>query len=105
VNEHQAELVDVLTKRFTDKGKLVEAGWQAMRFLVVAPTAPENQLVEMRMAYFAGAQHVFASLMSLMGDDGGEPTADELRRVDLIHAELKEWENQMRRENGWTEDD
>jgi hypothetical protein len=44
-------------------------------------------LDEMRNAYFAGAQHLFASMMSVM-EEGAEPTEADMRRVSAINDEL-----------------
>lgn len=93
-----AAIVDALTKQFVDEGRLIEAGWQAMRVLVIPASASSIQLSEMRKAYFSGAQHLFASLMGVVGDDGGAPTADELRRVDLISDELDKFVAELRAE-------
>ena len=101
-NPDAAAVVDALVKKFTDEGRIIEAGWQAMRVLVVSPTAPETQLVEMRQAYFAGAQHLFASIASIASDGGGggEPTPEDLRRLDLIHDELEGFVAELRRKVG-----
>jgi hypothetical protein len=42
----------------------------------------------MRGAFFAGAQHLFASIMVIM-DPGAEPTAADLARMSQIHEELE----------------
>jgi len=77
-----------LEKEFVDKGLLIEAGWVALRTLSVPENAPQIQLDEMRTAFFAGAQHLFSSIMSIMDEDA-EPTADDMRRLDLINKELE----------------
>jgi hypothetical protein len=83
-----------LSKQLADDGKLIEAGWLSLR-LLMRPDAPQVQIDEMRMAYMAGAQHLFSSMMSIM-DSGEEPTEADLNRMSLIHTELenfqKEWE-------------
>jgi len=79
-----------VTKELTDKGKLVEAGFAAFRHLMIAKDAPPLQVSEMRLAFMAGADHLFASIMSIM-DPGEEPTDRDLARMDLIHRELEEW--------------
>jgi hypothetical protein len=98
VNDKTAALVEVITKKFADEGKLIEGGWQVMRAVVVPPTASAVQLDEMRKAYFSGAQQLFASIMSLLGDESGEPTPDDLRRMELIQKELDGFVEEMRRE-------
>ena len=45
-------------------------------------------LQEMRNAFFAGAQHMFCSLMTIMDADA-EPTDKDLERMALIDAELR----------------
>lgn len=77
-----------LMRRATDDGRLIEAGWLALRLAAVPPDAPQLQVDEMRNAFFAGAQHLFASIMGVL-DEGSEPTAADLRRMDLISSELE----------------
>jgi hypothetical protein len=71
-----------------DTGCLIEAGWIALRILAIAPDAPQVQLDEMRTAFFAGAQHLFGTILSTL-DRGGEPTERDLHRLELIHQELE----------------
>jgi hypothetical protein len=80
--------LDDLSKKLTDQGKLIEAGWIGCRIMWVPKDAPEVQVTEMRRAYMAGAQHLFASIMGIL-DPGTEPTAKDLARMDLIHTELE----------------
>lgn len=82
-----AELVEKTTRSLCDQGKLIEAGWEAMRILSMPPDAPPVQVTEMRKAFFFGAQHLFASIMAIM-DPGKEPTDQDLNRMTLIHQEL-----------------
>lgn len=84
------QLVDEVTKIFTAQGKLIEAGWHGFRIQKVPKDAGENELSERRMTFFAGAQHLFSSIMSLL-DPGEEPTDADLKKMDLIYAELKEF--------------
>lgn len=99
MNDETAAMVEHITKKFADEGRLIEGGWQAMRLLTLPPTAPEVQVTEMRKAYFTGAQHLFASIMTVLDpDDDDEPTPNDLRRMDLIHKELQGFEADLRRE-------
>jgi hypothetical protein len=77
-----------LERRLVDDGKLIEAGWIGLRRAAVAPEADAIQLEEMRTAFFAGAQHLFGSIMGILDDDR-EPTAADLNRMGLINAELE----------------
>jgi hypothetical protein len=80
--------VDKLTHELTAKGQLIEAGFAGLRLMAIAPDAPQIQIDEMRTAFFAGAQHLWASIMTIM-DPGEEPTEADMRRMALIEAELK----------------
>lgn len=80
--------LEKLSRQLADQGKLIEAGWVGCRLKWVPKDAPDVQIVEMRRAYMAGAQHLFASIMTIMDADR-EPTAADLNRMDLIHKELE----------------
>ena len=51
-------------------------------------TRRPEQLHEMRLAFFAGAQHLFASIMSVL-DPGSEPTDADMERMSNIDTELR----------------
>ncbi len=80
--------LEQLSRELTDKGKLIESGWIGLRIACDLEDAPKVQLEEMRNAFFAGAQHLFASIMTIL-DPGAEPTDKDLERMDLIDRELK----------------
>jgi hypothetical protein len=79
-----------LSKQLVDIGKIIEAGWIGFRLLAVSKNASLTQINEMRNAFFAGAQHLFASIMAVMDSDR-EPTESDLRRMSLIHDESEEF--------------
>ncbi len=81
------ELVNGVAKQLADEGKLIEAGWAGLKIAAVSPDAPPLQLQEMRMAFFAGAAHLFQSIMSVM-DDGDDATEGDLKKMTLIQSEL-----------------
>ena len=76
------------TKELIDQGKLIEAGWVSMRLACDLEDAPRDQLHQMRMAFFAGAQHLMGSMMTAL-DPGAEPTEADMRRMGLIAGELE----------------
>ena len=80
--------LDTLTRHLTKEGKLIEAGFAGLRIAAIAPDALPEQLHEMRLAFFAGAQHLFASIMSVL-DPGSEPTDADMERMSNIDAELR----------------
>ena len=88
-----------LEKRLIDGGKLIEAGWISLRIAAISPKAGPDQLDEMRMAFFAGAQHLFGSIMQALDEDA-EPTDDDLRRMDQINAELQIFIREFSKQHG-----
>lgn len=83
-----------LTKQLIDDGKLIEAGWISLRIATGLTDASAVQLAEMRKAFFAGAQHLYASMMNVL-DEGEEPTDDDMRRMASIDAELEAFGNEL----------
>lgn len=77
-----------LERELVDKGQLIEAGWVGLRLAAIPEDAGKVQPEEMRNAFFAGAQHLFSSIMSILDDDR-EPTDADLNRMSLINAELE----------------
>lgn len=94
------QLAAELSKQFADQGKIIEAGWVGLRALSVPDSAPDIQVREMRGAFFAGAQHLFASIMTILDPEGEEPTENDMRRMSLIHAELQAYLAEFKREHG-----
>jgi len=88
LNAEQRKLHDDLARKLADDGKLVESGFQAMCASTLQPGATPEQLRDLRMAYMCGAQHLFASIVAMMDADS-EPTANDMRRMSLIDAELR----------------
>ncbi len=83
-----------LTKDLTDKGRLIEAGFAAFAHFTIPKDAPAVQLREMQLAFMAGAEHLFSSIMGIL-DPGEEPTEADLGRMDLIHKELDDWRGRI----------
>lgn len=84
------ETASQLTKALIDDGKLIEAGFVAFANLVIPKDASPTQQREMRLAFMAGAEHVWSSVMNVL-DEGEEPTADDMRRMDAIQTEIDAW--------------
>ena len=89
------EQAEELSRGLVDHGKLIEAGFVGLR-TVISPDAPTVQIEEMRMAFFAGAQHLFSSIMTIL-EPGAEPSDKDLHRMTLINNELREFEEQFKR--------
>ncbi|MCG7985021.1 MAG: hypothetical protein JAY90_20005 [Candidatus Thiodiazotropha lotti] len=84
------QIVAAVTKAAADNGKLIETGFDALRELAIAPDAPQIQVDEMRLAYMAGAQHLWASIMNILDPGEGE-TPGDMMRMAKIQAELDTW--------------
>jgi len=87
-------VAETLTRDMMDQGKIIEAGWIALREVAIPKDASQAQLDDMRAAFFAGAAHLFSSIMSIL-EEGEDATAGDLRRLDLIHRELEQFEKQF----------
>ena len=81
--------LEQLSKQLADNGKLVEVGWVAMH-----ATTPHlldikgMQIKQLKTVFMVGAQHLFASIMTIL-EPGEEPTDADLNRMDLINDELE----------------
>src|SRR4051812_30169310 len=90
-------LAEDIQRKLANEGKILEGGWAALRMMVMPSDASEVQVHEMRKAYFAGAQHLFSTMMVML-DPGEEPTDADMRKMDLIAAELEAWTREMKLE-------
>jgi hypothetical protein len=85
-----------LQRELAEQGMLIEAGWISLRLAVLGDTTTPEQLRDMRMAYFAGAQHLFGAIATIM-EPGEEPTEADLTRMDRINAELTAFLDELKR--------
>jgi hypothetical protein len=83
-----------MSRRLADQGKLIEAGWVSYRTLVIPPDAPQVQLDECRLAFMAGSQHLFGSIMNIL-DPGEDPSPADLHKMELIDKELRAFAREM----------
>jgi hypothetical protein len=93
------KMLQELSRRLVDEGKLIEAGWVSLQIAAIPADAPLVQLDEMRNAFFAGAQHLFASIMSIL-EPGDEPTDNDLKRLSLINTELEKFLEDFKKRKG-----
>ena len=77
-----------LIKHLVDKGLIIEAGWQGLRMAAYPHGGSAQQMQQLREAFFAGAQHLFSSIMTVM-DPGEDPTKQDLERMNKINTELE----------------
>ena len=67
--------------------KLIESGFGNYKNMVIPQNASENQVIECRRAFYAGAAILLESMMKIMDTDR-EPTANDLMKMASIQAEL-----------------
>lgn len=88
LSQDQQDHYTATIKQLLDKGQLIEAGWLDLRYKTIAMSAATTQIEEMRMAFFAGAQHLFSSIITALDPDA-EPTQTDMYRMHQIHNELQ----------------
>jgi hypothetical protein len=89
-------LLEEVSRKLADEGRLIEAGWVSLQAVWVPPDAPPHQVRDMRWAFMAGAQHLWASIMTVLEPDA-EPTEKDLERMNLIAAELDKFGEEIAR--------
>jgi hypothetical protein len=79
-----------LTKDLVDQGLLIEAGWMTFRAVAFPRDTPTAGLEQHKATFFAGALHLFSSIMAVDGimEPGGEPTDNDEKRMLAINNEL-----------------
>lgn len=88
-----------LARKFTAQGRLIESGWIALRAVALPRDAPQAQLDEMRIAFFAGAQHLFGSLCNIV-DPEADVTDADMARMESIDRELRKFIGEFSRKHG-----
>lgn len=66
----------------------IEAGWQRYRRGVIPADASRVQIEETRNGFYAGAWCLLSTVLNGL-EPGTEPTADDLKMLDDVHAELQ----------------
>lgn len=97
---------DAIAGHYVDRGKVIEIGFAAMIEATYPEwkSMPKEQLHDLRMAFFGGAQHLWGSIMGIL-DPGSEPTERDMRRMDLIAHELEAFIEEFKQRNGITDPD
>ena len=85
------QIVDKIISEWSDKGMIIEGGWQAYVYM---SGMPEEARHVGRQIYFLAAQHLFASIMSFV-DSGREPTLRDMQRMTLVYEELEKFRKSM----------
>jgi hypothetical protein len=88
------EIAQEVTRELMQQGLIIEAGWRGLELLwLLHPTPVERE--ELRCAFYAGALHVYSSIMCGL-DDGSDETDDDMQKMANIHRELSRFEDEFR---------
>lgn len=93
-----ARLAREITQKLAKEGKIIEGGWVGYRMLL-SPTASQVQIDETRMAFYGGAHHLFASIMTIL-EPGAEATEKDMDALTLINKELEVFLEEYKRKHG-----
>jgi hypothetical protein len=66
------------SRKLADDKRVIAGGFEEYRRLVIPAAAPQIQIDETRLGFYAGAQFVLSVLID-MQDDDRQPTADDMR--------------------------
>jgi hypothetical protein len=80
-----------LQRKLANDGHLIRAGWIGLREVWLPQDAPQQQVEDMEAAFMAGALHFYTAIMGTL-DEGMEPTAGDMRRMENAHNELMDFE-------------
>ena len=89
------ELIVGVTRGLADDSKLIAAGWYGFAKHVMQHDVSDAQRHDMCVAFFAGADHLYSSIMSML-DPGVEETPGDMRRMAAIHDELEKFRNLLK---------
>src|SRR5215471_7032347 len=89
------KLIVGVTRGIADEGKLIALGWYGFSKHVMPPDASEQQRRDMAIAFFAGADHLYSSIMSML-DPGVEETPGDMARMEAIHNELEQFRTMLK---------
>lgn len=86
-----------MTRTLANEGQLIMGGFAAWMLInKINFRIPDPEHAKYADAYFAGAEHLWSSIMATF-DPGEEETPADMRRMDLIQKEVDAW-----REKKWT---
>lgn len=83
---------DELTQKLIEQGLIMKAGWIGYEAACVPVLASETQRKETEVAFYAGALHLFTSIMSGAFDENAEPSKEDEARLTNIQRELDEFQ-------------
>lgn len=82
-----------LTNRMADQGQIVAGGFAAYRETMILGASPETVAAH-RLVWIAASDHLYSSMMLILNSES-EPRDQEMRRMDILHAEIVALRNEM----------
>lgn len=93
-------IAERMARDLADQGRVLEAGWQMYRLLLLKVPAHEAR-DELREAFEAGAEYIFGTLMAML-EPGEMETGNDLRRMHRLNAELQPIRERLKLKYGRT---
>ena len=100
-------MAEQITGRAVDDGQIIALGFGAF-IAIFWPNwrqMPYQQRDDLRAAFFAGAQHLFGSVMSFLEPGQEEPTERDMRRMSMVAHELDAWVEEYKQRRGIADPD
>ena len=89
-------VTSAIAKVTIDSGQgVVKFGWDAYRRYFVPKDMSPSDLTVVQNAFYCGAQHLFASVNSVL-NEGEDPTDEDIERMNKISEELATWARQFK---------
>lgn len=85
--DEAARRADQLAEQLVAEGKIIEAGFAVVAIVGAERGWSSEKIEEMKLMFLAGAQHLHASIMTLL-DPGTEPTLHDIECMTKISEEL-----------------
>jgi hypothetical protein len=83
--------IDYLAKQSADEHRSVEAAWISFRLHVLNPTLDPEAVSEFKLAFFAGATHMFSDLVQMMRATKNPPRGAAVANIQCLDRELQDY--------------
>jgi len=90
--------VDEVERFFATAGQHIRGGWEGFCLMVLNEDAPNIQVQEMKMAFFAGAAFLFHKITNEVSPDD-EITPDDLKLMTQLEDEIQEYAQHIKAED------
>lgn len=87
VKRMDPELLRQFSQKLVDEGKIIAAGFEVVKN-TLGQGLPAAEIGRLQLAYFAGAQHVFSSIITMF-EDGDGATEKDIERLTKMGMEIE----------------